>query len=130
MRIQSGLWLVLSLFVFACGCGSPEEGPAKFHLSGKVTFEGKPVPQGKVLFIPTGDTVGPAGQARIVNGQYSTQEQGGTPVIAGDLLAQVEGFEADAPGQEVAKALFKPFETAHKMTNADGTFDIEVPAKR
>jgi hypothetical protein len=123
------MWLVLPLFVLACGCGSSEEGPAKFHLSGKVTFEGQPVPQGTVLLIPTGDTKGPAGQARIVNGQYSTQEQGGTPVIAGDLLVQVEGFEADAPGQEFAKALFKPFETSHKMTNADGTLDIEVQAK-
>ena len=55
-----GLGLVAALLL-AAGCG--EAGPARYHVSGKVTFNGQPVPAGQIVFEPdptAGNLVRPA----------------------------------------------------------------------
>jgi len=53
------------LFLFAAGCGdnSPKTAPVK----GTVTYKGKPVPQGSIMFQPE---EGAAATAQIKDGQY------------------------------------------------------------
>jgi hypothetical protein len=81
---------LLSLVALA-GCG--DSGPARFELSGTVTYDGKPVPAGFIVFIPddaTGNS-GPGTTAGIQDGQYRTLPDKGT--IGGPHVATVYGFE-------------------------------------
>ena len=76
-RLSSGCAL---LFVFlATGCGS-SDGVPRGAVSGKVTLDGKPVPQGTISFVPVDASAGPSAGATIVDGAYAIDEQGG-PVI-------------------------------------------------
>ena len=69
--MKNTVWMLLisgSLALVGCG-GAVESGPPRFRLSGKVTFDGKPVPAGTIYFEPA---TGPAGSAQIKDGQYDT----------------------------------------------------------
>lgn len=70
----------LSLGIVLCGCGggSDYEGPTRFPLSGKVTFDGQPIDGGSIAFLPQGGTGRPAG-GLITNGAYSIPEGQGVP---------------------------------------------------
>ena len=60
-------WLPAVLIVVAsAGCG----GPATVAVRGQVTFEGQPVEQGDISFIPDPGTDGVSEGAQIRNGQY------------------------------------------------------------
>ncbi|MCR9119920.1 MAG: hypothetical protein NXI22_23535, partial [bacterium] len=76
-------WLFLFTGVaLLTGCG--ESGPVRYQVSGKVQFQGKPVPAGSVIFTP--DTAqgnsGPQGVAEIVDGAYRTSG-GGLGTVGG-----------------------------------------------
>lgn len=61
------------------GCGS-KPGLERSAVSGKVTFDGKPVENGLIAFIPSGETKGPSAGAAIKNGEYTIpKEIGPTP---------------------------------------------------
>src|SRR5690606_10084613 len=49
-------------------------------VSGAVTFDGQPVEEGTINFIPTGDTTGPSASAKIVNGRYELLPEAGAVV--------------------------------------------------
>ena len=61
---QAGAWPLARLLVMACvslaplACGST--GPNMAPVSGKVTYQGKPVPKGSVTFASTAPDVGAA----------------------------------------------------------------------
>ena len=67
----AGTMLVIAMPLLA-GCGG--SGPRAVNVSGTVTFNGQPVPQGKIYFDP--DTAagndGVQGFARIQEGAYDT----------------------------------------------------------
>jgi hypothetical protein len=85
----------------AAGCGTPEEGPERFHVSGTVTYEGQPVKTGTVYFTPDSskDNKGPQGVAQIVDGQYSTEAEGGKGHVGGPhkLSISTPEFNYEAP---------------------------------
>ncbi|AMV18624.1 hypothetical protein VT03_12075 [Planctomyces sp. SH-PL14] len=56
---------VLSLVAFGglAGCGGNSNRPKTAEVKGVVTFEGKPLPSGSLLFVPTGG--GPSAQGNI-----------------------------------------------------------------
>ena len=61
------------------GCGSGgglEEAP----LSGRVTYQGKPIEKGRIRFIPIKGTKGPAQREWISQGKYSVTARGGLTV--------------------------------------------------
>ncbi|MEX0728487.1 MAG: hypothetical protein WEB58_04925 [Planctomycetaceae bacterium] len=60
------------------GCG--DSGPERASISGQVTFDGQPVEDGTISFVPAGDTQGPVSGDRIVNGTYTIPADKG-PVI-------------------------------------------------
>ncbi len=74
------------------GCGP--KGPARYALSGKVTYHGAPVPWGCITFLPDGTkgNSGPATLAPIVNGAYQTKAGEGT--IGGPHVVLIDAFEA------------------------------------
>jgi len=61
-------------FVSCLGCG--KSGPEQAVVRGRVTFRGKPVEQGTIVFFPTAGVPGRQAGAEIVNGEYSILENG------------------------------------------------------
>tara|TARA_R110002095_G_scaffold95794_2_gene83695 strand:+ start:542 stop:1000 length:459 start_codon:yes stop_codon:yes gene_type:complete len=49
------LFMILLLPVVAAGCGSGKTGPKKYDVSGDVTFEGKPLAKGQIIFTGTNE---------------------------------------------------------------------------
>jgi hypothetical protein len=49
-------------------------------VTGTVTYQGKPLADGDIRFIPIGDTKGPTSSAPIRNGRYQVTARGGVPV--------------------------------------------------
>src|SRR5262249_8015861 len=60
--------------VLVCGCG-----PGKGDVEGEVTFDGKPIPWGRVTFLGQSGTRA-AVSARIINGRYTIRSCPGGPV--------------------------------------------------
>jgi hypothetical protein len=85
---NQALWLVLALAAsLSSGCGSG--GPARASVTGKVEFDGQPVTEGTILFVPTGDTKGPAAGTIIKDGSYTLSAKEG-PVI-GKNKVEIKG---------------------------------------
>jgi len=134
-RRFAGIAAVLALLsVASCGRSS---GPAMYDVSGAVTFDGKPLPMGRMTFVPdsrAGNT-GPAGHADIADGRFDTRH-GGRGTVGGPHLVYIDGygepqtvFDADA-GENVTKPvrLFSAYEQRVELPNATATMDFEVPA--
>lgn len=117
----------------AAGCG----GAKVYRVSGKVTFKGQPVPEGKIYFTPdtTKGNTGPAGFADIKNGEYDTQK-GGQGITGGPMVVAITGVDpagkldkADTGGDVTAKSLFPRYETKADLPKSDGTKDFDVPVE-
>lgn len=77
---------VLAFSVAGCSDGKPPNYP----LSGAITFEGKPVPEGTIMFIPSDKRSGTA-KAEIVDGKYTLE------LPAGEKLVKVEASRFIGP---------------------------------
>jgi hypothetical protein len=76
--------------LFSCGgCGS--SGPELKPVSGKVTLDGAPVPEGTIVFLPTEQTSGPTTGASITQGLYEIPEEKGA--IAGAYRVQITSVQ-------------------------------------
>ena len=71
-----------------CGCG--RSGPERAVVSGTVTYLGRPLAQGAIRFLPTGETKTPMSGALIVDGKYLADKRGGVPV--GTHQVVIEAF--------------------------------------
>lgn len=117
--------------VAAGGCGRRDSGPARYTLSGTVTFDGKPVPHGTISIAPdtSRGNSGPGAFAQIDSGRYQTTA--GTGTVGGPHILAVTGFEA-IPGAEGVDSddglLFAAFEVPVDLPHEDATHDIAVPA--
>lgn len=117
--------------LLALGCGDK----GVYRVSGKVTFQGKPVPAGKVYFVPDGSkgNTGPTGFADIKNGEYDT-DSGGQGAPPGPVVIAVEGIDPSGPpaneksSEVTAKLLFARYELAAELPKGRSTKDIDVPA--
>lgn len=63
--------------VLLSGC---EKDTGLVIVSGTVSYQGKPIEEGSIRFIPTADTKGPTSGATIQNGTYEAKARGGVPV--------------------------------------------------
>lgn len=61
----------------AAGCNS---GPATSAVTGTVELDGKPLPEGDLTFVPTGQAGRPGG-ARVTDGKYSAKLEDGTYAV-------------------------------------------------
>ena len=75
---NSSFWLpmLLSLACGIVGCGSDT-----CSLTGQVTFDGQPIPDGNIRLDPIEGATGPGGSAKIANGTYEIPE--GNGMLAG-----------------------------------------------
>lgn len=110
------------------GCG-PSNG--RNELTGAVTYGGRPIPAGILLFEPDGakGNTGPAAMVQFRDGRYKTDPHRG--VVAGPPLVRVQGFDgvADAaremPG---GRPLFGEKVIPVDVPAGGGQLDLAVPA--
>jgi hypothetical protein len=121
-----GLSLTACLLMTSCGTS----GSTVHHLSGKVTFNGKPLPAGRIFFLPNTarGNAGQGGFAEIKDGTYDTRHNG-NPTPGGALIVRIDGFDGKgAPGNPAGQALFLAYEVEVEVPRADATQDFDVPA--
>ena len=135
-RLRAGLAAAL-LAGGLLGCGS--DAPDTYHLSGKVTFDGAPVPAGLIRFTPDSskNNSGPAGYARIEDGRFDTSAAGGKGHVGGPMIVQIDGSSSqpgEAPTDESGiepdiEVLFSTWQATADLPKEDATQDFEVPAE-
>lgn len=124
-RSMAVLLAALTLTTLA---GCQPEGPARYDLSGTVTYKGQPVPGGEIHIAPDGakGNTGPGSYAMIKNGRYETLPGKGT--IGGPHVLTVICF-ANIPG-EVAetdlKELCPPQRVEADLPSAAGSYDLDL----
>jgi len=80
-------WALLTLAV-AAGCDS---GPKYVPLAGQVTFDGQPIENGMIQFMPVDGTAGRITGASITGGRYAIPADGG-PLLGGTYAVQILGM--------------------------------------
>jgi hypothetical protein len=79
-------WLPAVLIVLSsAGCG----GPATVAVRGQVTFEGQPLEQGDIAFIPDRGTAGVSEGAQIRNGQYELSKG----LVVGNYSVEIHAWK-------------------------------------
>lgn len=83
------IWMTCLSIAFI-GCG--QQGPARCVVSGLVTFNGKPIANGEIRFVPT--VSGPVSGAPIIDGNYIVEHKGGVPL--GKHTVRITAYTIDA----------------------------------
>lgn len=125
---------VFAVFWSTIGCNR-NTGPARYDLSGSITYDGKPVPVGSILFAP--DTSkgndGPGASADIIDGVYRTRKNDGT--VGGPHVATISGYEKKE-GQlspiesPMGKPLFMNVRINLDLPKQTATHDIAIPPQK
>ncbi len=105
------------------GCGDTE--PKRVRVSGKASFDGKPIVYGDVVITPDGakKNNGPQGFANIRDGQFDTSAAGGKGYGGGPAVLRITGFDKQG-GKLLCEQEFQV-----ELPKSDSTHDIDVPAK-
>ena len=85
--------MVAGLAIMLNGCG--DRGPERVRVSGLVTYDGKPVAEGRIRFTPDASSNMPVSGAYIVDGRYQADSHGGVPV--GAYKVQIEAYTPTDP---------------------------------
>jgi hypothetical protein len=141
MRVRTTDWLRSSFcagmcataIFFVSGCAR-KSGPERAAVAGEVTFDGQPIENGLIAFIPDGATKGPTAGAAIKDGKYATPA--GTGPVLGthrvEITAHrtgrvVEGAGVGAGvGPSGGVALEKTEMYVPTQYNKDSTLTIDV----
>lgn len=130
-RLTASNYSAVFLVLILAGCGGGDGQP----LSGKVTFDGKPVPAGKLYFAPDASkgNEGATGWATIVDGTFDTRTAGGRGVTPGALVVTIEGQDPNAKppgaGEDVQMGLlFAGYQANVEVSKGQDSIDFEVPA--
>ncbi len=116
-------------------CGGGGSSKKLFDVSGSVTFAGKPVPYGSVLFVADADegNSGPQGVATIENGKFNTAEAG-RGVVGGAYTVIIKGRSQQSTDDEdeghADPPLFMDYQTAVEFPLENTVQEFEVPEKR
>jgi len=120
-------------FVAGClavaGCTA---APTAVDVSGEVTFDGKPIPAGRIYFNAdvTKGNDGPQGYADIIDGKFDTRNKGGKGAHGGPTVAVIEGYDGNkqANPSSQGQRLFKKYSVAVELPKEACTKNFEVPA--
>lgn len=115
------------LFVVLAGCGAG--GPEIAYVSGKVTMDGKPLPNATVVFVPENGR--PAGATTDEDGEYVLNfAQGRKGAIPGSSVIRIMTFR-DAGEDENGQSVPGSPETVPSRYNTESTLTFNVePGKR
>lgn len=118
-RGRSVSLLLAALLLLVPGCSRAPDGPKRSTLSGVVTYGGKPVRGGRIVFSPDDKkgNSGPGAIAFIREGEYETPP--GHGVISGPHLVDILGYdeEVDPSTDE------EPSSTVKKLLEVDLPID-------
>ncbi len=105
-------------------------GEKTYHLSGTVTYKGKPVPKGQIVFEPDA-SAGNSGQpayAKIVDGHYDTRDEG-QATVGGPHIVQIHGRDGIPRGELLnGLPLFRDYTTTIDIPKGNNKQDFEVPS--
>ena len=112
-------WLVVVLLVFTGSCG----GDGRVDVAGQVTFDGKPIDQGTIDFVPA-DGQGPTAGGLIQGGRYSVR------VAPGRKRVEIQGcrevgrgrvveFDPDSPIVPITKPIVPEKYNTHTTLTID-----------
>ena len=110
------------------GCGG-RSGPARYDIQGSVTYQGKPVPAGRLVFEPDAEkgNKGPASYADIKDGRYATPR--GKGMVGGPHVVRITGTDGKASGESPqGSMLFPEFKTKADLPKEAAKKDFDVPA--
>ena len=127
--LRRGLIVVLLVvgFVATAGC---DKTPKRYHVWGKITYQGQPIPAGSITFDPdiqAGGT-GPQGFSIIKNGEYDTRKDGGLGHVSGKYVARI--YAADGVPQvelPIGQRLFPERMIPYELPKEDKELNIDVP---
>jgi hypothetical protein len=104
MRKMGFLAVVVLAVVFA-GCGP--SGPKRYKVTGAVTWNGKPLPKGHIVFEPTDRSITPdAGD--ILDGKFETMVQAGSKTVQIRASREVPGAKFDPAMGAVPREQYIP----------------------
>ncbi|PQO31244.1 hypothetical protein C5Y96_12940 [Blastopirellula marina] len=127
-RYWPGL-VTLVLLAVSLGCNS-KAGLATYPVSGTVTYQGKPVPDGSITLIPDSrqGNSGAAVSIDIVNGKFdsATADRGH---VGGPHMVRVVGLDGKGDGDLFphGQMLFPDYETTLDLPKEGSTQEIVVP---
>jgi hypothetical protein len=120
------------VFGLSALAGCSQSGPQRYRVQGKVTFAGKPVPAGTIVFEPdaTQGNDGPQGIAPIEKGIFDTAFKGGRPTVGGLHHVTILGCDGTNISEvsPQGKNLFEPYFTTADLPRKAGNVDFDVPA--
>jgi hypothetical protein len=88
------LCLIVLTLLAGCGRGSTID---RAVISGTVSYQGRPVEDGLIRFVPIKGAEGPPAGATIANGAYTVKALGGVP--AGVCRVEINGFRPSPASQ-------------------------------
>jgi hypothetical protein len=125
MKVCRVLLVLVPALVLAGGCGGIKRVPVK----GKVTYNGKPIEEGEIRFIPLRTDVGPASGSSIKNGDYECAGSKGG-VMPGKCKVEITatrlppGYKQDPNVPFPQKQQYLP-----EKYNTKSTLEFDVPDK-
>ena len=116
----------------AAGCWG---GGPPYPLTGTVTYDGRPLPVGQIMFMPDANRAnhGPGVVALVKDGRYEMPR--GKGHIGGPYVAEVTGFDGvvltgvEGPVDPRGKGLFQSYAFKIDLPPARATYDFAVPAQ-
>jgi hypothetical protein len=125
--IRTACRLIVLAALLAAGCSSEAK---RIQLSGRVTFNGQPVPAGYISFMPEFGQGNSGKDVRVVqikDGMYDSATAQNPGVYPGPTVIRIAGFDGKPLARfPQGKQIFNPHEL--HATVEGGTKDFDVPA--
>ena len=126
---------VLTISAITAGCGGGSDSATTYHVSGKVEYDGQPLPAGKIYFTPDSSqgNQGPQGTATIKDGRYDTRESR-FGIMGGPYIVRIDGYDGKQPANDEdnlfvdGQVIFRDYEIRFDFPKSDHVEDIAVPA--
>jgi len=130
LRYSASAWFV-ALFAMLLiggslvGCGGESD---RYEVSGTVTFHGRPVPGGRILFVPDRGkgNAGTGSVAEIHEGKYRTRTGKGS--VGGPHQVTIYGDDGTMPTETTSNALFPPYRATVELPHAEAHHNFAIPA--
>jgi hypothetical protein len=124
VRTSFASWLVCLL----CGGCAGGDATPRFEVTGSVTYDGKPVPAGKVYFTPDAgkQNLGPVAEGDIQDGHYDTRKGRGT--LGGPVVVRIDGYDGKRTAERPMGAPVFTYETKTDLPRESTTKDFAVSA--
>ncbi|UUO06139.1 hypothetical protein M4951_22605 [Blastopirellula sp. J2-11] len=115
------------------GCGSTDSaGPQRYSLTGMVTYQGAPLPAGKIFFEPDSSqgNSGPMTMAEIKDGKYETPK--GKGPVGGPHRIRIEGFDGNVTDEHYPQGatIFSNYLLEEDLPKSDSNVDFIVEKKK